>query len=250
MYIRFVRVRVKPGMGPAYDRFYRSEVAPAVLENEGCLFAHLIQDEEEPCNFISLTFWRTPEDAARYQDGGPYTELVERHAPFLDDSSEWRMVLKEDLTLSYEPVKAEPEVESFDVAAATGEIVPEEVGLSHMYVRIVAGRAAPGKLQEFKKLYEAGVIPALMETEGCRYAYLMAGRDEEEVMSVTLWDTRAHADAYEASGRYEELLAKVRPAMSSLAQWKMTLDSSRKSQTTTSEDVVVKGFRILGGESS
>jgi quinol monooxygenase YgiN len=250
MYIRFVRVRVKPGMGAAYDRFYRSEVAPAVLENEGCLFAHLIQDEEESCNFISLTFWRSPEDAARYQDGGPYAELVERHAPFLDDSSEWRMVLKEDLTLSYEPVKAEPEVEAFDVAAATDEVVPDEKGLSHRYVRIVAGRAAPGKLEEFKDLYQNQVIPALMETDGCRYAYLMAGRDEEEVMSVTLWETRAHAEAYEASGLYEELLGKVRPAMSSLAQWKMTLDPNRKSHTTTSEDVVVRGFRILGTDES
>lgn len=249
MYVRFVKLSVKPGMEVAFERFYRAELAPALLDNTGCLFAHLIQDEDNQSAFISLTFWRSQEHAREYEESGRYAALIERNRPFLADSAEWRMQLTEDLTLSYVPVKAEPEVEAFDVAAASDDTLPTERGLSHMYLRIVAGRAAPDKLDEFKQVYRDEVIPALREVEGCRYAYLAAGRDEFEVMSVTLWDSRGHAMAYEASGRFQDLLAKVRPAMSSLAQWKMTLDPGKQSHTTTSDDVVVRGFRVLGGDS-
>lgn len=248
MYVRFVKLRVKPGMDAAYDRFYRAVVAPAVMDCTGCMFAHLIQDEDDASSFISLTFWNSPEDAAAYQDGGRYAELVERHAPFLHDSAEWKMVLTDDLTLSYQPVPAEPEVEAFDVAAATEEDAPDEQGISQMYMRIVAGKVHPDKIQEFKQVYRDEVLPELKKVDGCRYAYMVAGKHELEVMSITLWESKVHAQKYEESGQYEELLSKVRPALSSLANWRMALEPGRQSQTTTSEDVEVRGFRILGDE--
>jgi quinol monooxygenase YgiN len=248
MYVRFVKLRVKPGMEAAYDRFYRAEVAPAVLENEGCLFAHLIQDEDSPTAFVSLSFWRSQEDAAGYEQSGRFAALVERNRPFLDDSSEWRMVLKEDLTLSYQPVMAEPEVEAFDVTAASTNRAPDERGLAHMYFRIVAGHADPDRIAELRQVFREEVIDALREVDGCRYAYLAAGRAENEVISVTLWDSRAQALAYESSELYLELMAKLRPMMSSLTQWKATLDPERQSNVTTSEDLKIRGFRVPGAD--
>lgn len=249
MYVRFVKLRVKPGMEAAYERYFREYDAPMMMQNEGCLFAHLIQDESDHDALMALSFWRSEAHARAYEESGRYAALIAKNRPFLEDSSEWRMQLTEDLTLSYVPVAVEPEVESFEVAASSSEAVPTEEGLSHMYLRIVEGKTDPGQVDAFARVYREEVIPALKQIDGCRYAYLAAGRNENEIMSVTLWESKAHALAYEASGQFDELLSKTRPWMSALTQWKMALDATKQSRTVTSEDVAVRGFRVLGGES-
>jgi quinol monooxygenase YgiN len=250
MFVRFVKIRIRPDMVVAFQRFYDYEAAPELLRQPGCMFAHLIQSEGHDDEFNSLTFWRSRADADVYETSGAYDALIKRNRPFLADSTEWRMQLDEDLTLSYLPVKQEPEVEAFDVAAASTEDVPDESGLLHMYLRIVAGRVRMDQIDAFRAHYQDNLIPALLETNGCRYAYLAAGRDEGEMMSVTLWDSQSHASAYEESGRFEELMGTIRPMLSSLTQWKMTLDPGQQARTTTSDDVSVSGFRVLGGDQS
>lgn len=249
MYVRFVKLRIKPGMEAAYERYFSTHDAPTMMQNDGCLFAHLVQDESDRDSFIALSFWKSEAHAREYEESGRYAALIARNRPFLEDSAEWRMQLTENLELSYVPVAIEPEVEAFDVAASTIDDVPDERGLSHMYLRIVEGKTDSGMVEDFASAYRQHVIPALRQVDGCRYAYLAAGRNENEIMSVTLWESKAHAIAYESSGRFGELLATVRPWMSSLTQWKMALDPSKQSMTVTSEDIAVRGFRVLGGES-
>lgn len=247
MYVRFVKLRIKPGMEAAYERYFRSFDAPAMLQNDGCLFAYLVQDEDAPDSLVALSFWTSEAHATAYEESGSFASLMARSRPFLEESSEWRMQLDENLELAYVPVAVEPEVEAFEVAAASVAEVPGEQGLSHMYLRIVEGRADPGQVEAFASAYREHVIPALRDVDGCRYAYLAAGRRENEYLSVTLWESKAHALAYESSGRFAELLQKVRPWMSALTQWKLGLDQSKQSRTTTSDDVAVRGFRVLGG---
>ena len=62
-------------------------------------------------------------------------------------------------------------------------------------------------------------------------------------------DSKEQADAYEQSGRYAQLVDKVAPMLSSLLQWKMSLDPSRQATVATSDDLTVEGYHVVTGES-
>lgn len=55
MFMRFVQLTIKPDSVLAFERFYNFRSAPALLEVEGCLFAHLIQSDKSAADFISCT---------------------------------------------------------------------------------------------------------------------------------------------------------------------------------------------------
>ena len=83
---------------------------------------------------------------------------------------------------------------------------------------------------------------------GCLYTYLTQGVQEDEILSVTLWNSKADADAYERSGRLDELTQLLEPMFSSLLQWKMSLDPSRQASVATSDDLTVEGYHVVTGE--
>ncbi len=250
MYMRFVYLRVKPEKMAAFETFYENRVTPTLHEMKGCLFASLIQSAAHPDECISMTLWNAPEDAQAYEQSGLYETLLKESDPYLADSSEWRIQLSDDLTLEFKPVKEPPVVQAFPVATASAGTAPKEAEPAQMYLRIVSGTVQPGKFEAFKKVYTEEAIPALLATDGCRYAYLIGDmQDSLEALSVTLWDSKEQADAYEQSGRYKQLLDMVVPMLSSLFQWKMALDPSQQASVATSDDISVEGYHVVTGES-
>lgn len=250
MYMRFVHLRVKPEMMAAFETFYEDRVAPTLHEIKGCLFASLIQSAAHADECISMTLWNAPEDALAYEQSGQYDALLKENEPYLSDSSEWRIQLSDDLTLEYKPVKEPPVVQAFPVASASADAAPTEAEPSKMYLRIVSAKIQSGKFEALKKVYTDEVIPALLATDGCRSAYLVGDmRDENEALSVTLWDSKEQADDYGKSGRYAQMVEKVAPMLSSLFQWKMALDPSQQATVATSDDMTVEGYHVVTGES-
>lgn len=248
MFIRFVELRVQPDRMEGFERFYSTRVAPALKDTAGCLFAGLLSSPEHPSECVSMTLWDSPDAASRYEDSGLFATLFDEADQFMWKSAEWRIRLADDLTLQYEPAPEPPVVEAFPVEMDQGD---ETVGLAsaNMYVRIVSGRVVPGQLDDLVTAYETEVAPALLETDGCRYVYLARGfEDPEEVLSITLWDSRAKAEEYEQRGKFETLLRKVSPMLASGIQWQMTLEQSRKSLETASDDGHVEGFQIVTSE--
>lgn len=250
MYMRFVYVSVQAEKVTALAHFYETRIAPVLRETKGCLFAGLVQSEKKADECISLTLWNTPEYAERYEHSGVFGSLLEEIEPFLASSSEWKVQLSEDLTLEWGPVKEQPAVRAYPVAAASAEKAPDETQPAHLYLRIVSGKTKPGRFEAFSRRYREEVIPALLEEDGCRYACLVRGmQDETEGLSVTLWDSKESADRYERSGRFDMNVERIRPVLSSLYQWKMALDPSQQVQVATSEDLAVKGYRVVTCES-
>ncbi|MFQ5584099.1 MAG: antibiotic biosynthesis monooxygenase family protein, partial [Calditrichia bacterium] len=120
---------------------------------------------------------------------------------------------------------------------------------SPMYVRIVSAKIQPGKMEEFRNLYSTEIIPALRETPGCRYAFLTENLQEEnEIISVTIWDSKEDAQYYEESGRFEELTKKVAHTLSSLYQWKMALQKKTGERVKTSDDLKVTHYNVVTGK--
>lgn len=234
----------------AYKRFYETRIAPVLLGMQGCLFAGLVQHDTHPDECISMSIWASRADADAYEKSGLYDALIEENKPYLAASSEWKVRLTDDLTLEYQPVHERPVVRAFPIALGSEEVAPSHAAATHMYLRIVSATVEPGQFDALKAYYESRIMPALLGLEGCQYVYLVQGiQNEQEVLSVTLWDAKPYADRYEQSGLFEKLVEGARPFLSSLYQWRMALESSRGSAVATSEDLSVEGYHFVAGES-
>lgn len=249
MFMRFVRLSVKPNLIDEFADFYDEVVASTLHSVDGCLFATLIRDDRSARDCISLTLWTSAEKAQAYERSGKYDALLEKNKPFLVESAEWRVQLTEDLTLEYGPVATKPEVDTFEVMASTADVAPSKDEFSHVYLRITSANVQPGKVEMFDDLYRKTVIPALRSVEGFRHAFLVGSTENpHEVLSVTIWESKEKADAYERNGRFAYLVDKVKPMLSSLFQWKVALDPTRKQSVVTSDDLKVEGFTVLTGD--
>ena len=79
-----------------------------------------------------------------------------------------------------------------------------------MFARLTIVKVKVDKLDEARKLYEDGVIPAAKSQKGFRGAYLLTDRKTGKGISVTLWDSEQDAVAGEQSGYYQEQVGKFK----------------------------------------
>jgi heme-degrading monooxygenase HmoA len=248
MFMRLVQVKVKPETLAAIPKLYNERIIPVLRQTPGCLFAGLIRSNDRPEESISLTLWDTPEHAEEYERSGLFQKLLHEAEPYLADASEWKIQLSKDLTLEFAPVHEEPVVKSYNIAAAAGEpAVSAEQG-SRLYVRIVSVHLQPGKTEVFARLYASTILPTLQSVPGCRYAFLTEGI-ENEVLSISIWNTKQDADAYEVSGLFDRLTKKVQHTFTDIYQWKMAVEKHSSSQVSTSDDLIVQGYNVVTGKS-
>ena len=68
------------------------------------------------------------------------------------------------------------------------------------------------------------VIPRLQKTPGCLYVGLTKSvHDANEYISLTLWESQQHAEAYEKSGVFAELLKGAEPYLAGTSEWRLHL---------------------------
>lgn len=248
MYMRFVQLKVKPDKYSAMYGHYTDEVIPTLQKVKGCLYACLIRSEHHEDECISMTLWEDRRHAEAYEKSGVFGELLRQAAPHLADASEWRIHLSEDLKLEYAPVPATPVVNSFNITAEkSSHSVPHGQSL---FVRIVSPQIREGKTDEFRKIYTEEVLPALRSVPECRYAYLTENvKETNQLLSVTIWDSHQHAEAYEQSGVFAALIDKLKHTFSEVYQWKMQLQKESAGQVVTSQDLTVEGYSVVTGKS-
>ena len=256
MFMRIVQMEVNPGKILEFIQTYEHAIIPELQKTRGCIYAGLVQSIEDQSKGMSLTLWKTQADAAAYEQSGKYDQLINVSRPFFSDASEWKVQLSEDLRLEYAPVVPEPEVKSY--VAEPLQDGQSDFACGHAeagYLRIVFMRINPERIQDLIRIYEQEIIPALRLVQGCRQACLVKGtRESNELLSVTIWDSLTHAQIYEATGQFERLTQKVRPTLSGLAQWKMTIDEQTiagpealTAKVVTSDDIAVRTFSIVVG---
>jgi quinol monooxygenase YgiN len=247
MFMRFVQIPIRPEAVEAYTSFYDYRVAPTLRKVDGCLFARLIQDSSSESVLLSFTVWSSPEAAHAYEQSGLFDKLVAENAPFIEDTTQWKVQLSDDMRLEYKPVLDEPDVRAMPVVAGTVMGNPAEQIGDYTYVRIFSLRLNPGMLEEAGNFYDEIATPQLLKVAGCRGAYMIA-LNNDEIFSVTIWESKQHADAYEESGLFKRITDQARPFLSTLTKWKMSLDPEKQSEILTSEDGSVKGYRIVTGQ--
>jgi heme-degrading monooxygenase HmoA len=249
MFMRLVQVRLRSETADQLPLLYSNKIISALQKTPGCLCASLIKSTHDPDEAISMTLWDSLDHAEAYEQGGMFQKLMNEVTPFLSDSSEWKIQLSKDFTWEYLPSREEPVVKSFRVTTSFPNPPSAGEHASPLYVRILSVRLKPGKPEEFAALYNSEILPMLQKVHGCRYAFLTEGVVEQnEIISVTIWDRKEAADVYEESGLFQKLTRKVQHTFSELYQWKLSVEKRSSVQVSSTEDLNVSGYNVVSGK--
>ena len=82
-----------------------------------------------------------------------------------------------------------------------------------MYGRIVSVQVKPEDLGKAVGVYRDSVIPAAKEQKGFHYALLFTDSATGRAVSITIWETEEDLLAGQASGFYQEQIAKFAELM-------------------------------------
>lgn len=79
-----------------------------------------------------------------------------------------------------------------------------------MFVRLTFTKMDPAKVDEARAVYDSDEVSGVIRKQkGYRFHYLLDSVDNPgEGVSLTAWDSREAAEAYERSGTYKELVGK------------------------------------------
>lgn len=93
-----------------------------------------------------------------------------------------------------------------------------------MFLRLLHLTINPDASALISKFYSDFVIPRLADISGCLHASLIRDvENPDEVISMTMWDSKEHAEAYEKSGLFQELMGQANPLLADASEWKLQL---------------------------
>jgi hypothetical protein len=77
-----------------------------------------------------------------------------------------------------------------------------------MFARNVALHLKPNTLSDFTKTFDTSVLPILRKQKGFQNEITFATAGGTDVVAISLWDTKEHAEAYNSTG-YPEVLKSL-----------------------------------------
>jgi heme-degrading monooxygenase HmoA len=78
-----------------------------------------------------------------------------------------------------------------------------------MHARVTTVQLRPDTLDASIDLYQQEILPVIKAQPGYQGVYLFTDRASGNGVSITLWTSEADAQAYETSGIYRQLVAKL-----------------------------------------
>lgn len=114
-------------------------------------------------------------------------------------------------------------------------------------MRLVQAKYKPDSLSKLRQVYDESIIPRLQTVPGCLCACLIKSEViRNEGVSLTLWDSKEHAEDYEKSGVFQELLGKAKPYLSDSSEWKIQLSKNLELEyKPIPEEPVVKSYPTI-----
>jgi heme-degrading monooxygenase HmoA len=115
-----------------------------------------------------------------------------------------------------------------------------------MFMRLVQVKVRSEMAGQLPLLYAKTIIPALQQTPGCLYASLIKSTHHpDESISMTLWDSLDHAEAYAQNGLFQKLMNEAALLFSDSSEWKIQLARDFTWEYVPShEEPVVKSYRV------
>lgn len=248
MYMRIVEAGVHQSETSKLEYVYTDLIIPVLEETEGCIFAGLLKNLEEPKKYISLTIWDQPESAEKYVASGKFEQNVDQVRPLLEGSTEWKIELTRDNMIEYTPVSTDPVVKSYPVDE-TENPLSEKVSQGRSFLHIISHKVQEGAEHNFSDIFLAEILPELKKMEGCKYAFLVDNSDNDgEMLSFSIWDSLTDINRYEEGGTLDRFLGKIRHTLGDLYQWKMALNNSTSAKTITSQDIGIGKYTLITGK--
>ncbi len=245
MYMRLLQLKIKEGSIPLSGDFYASRALAELQNTRGCQFASLLQNQAQPEELISLTLWERLEDAEAYSRSDIFLKIMEEVRPHLADSSEWKVQLSKEMELTYAPRQEEAHINSYQVAVQE-QLKP---GSGPSFIRFFSMTVKEERLDEFERIYNGEILPALKTTPGCTGAFLIKNlKDRHHLVSLTLWESASAMEKYEKTGVFAALLERVSHTLSEFFQWKLALEKGKAVTMHTSEDGKIDNYHFVLGK--
>ncbi len=246
MYLRLMKLKMMPGKFEELARYYRERVLPALERTPGCLFGTLTENVGENVS-ISLTLWNTREHIQEYEERGLFQELLKGAEPLLAESAEWRFQLNDDLQLEYGPAKEEPTIRSYDIQAAMDDQPPSGAEAKGAYLRLLRINVTPDRAKQFRDSYRESAIPKFRSVKGCRFASLLSNLEmSSQLVSMTLWDSKQDAEAYERSSVFQDMLRDAREILGA-ERWHIALARGSKLTAAAAGSLPTSNFQVVAG---
>ena len=80
MFTRIVQCTIKPGRRGDFDRVLNTDILPDLVRQPGLVDVTIMYENNDLSEFLSLTFWKTREQAQRY-GGEVYPRYVSKLEP-------------------------------------------------------------------------------------------------------------------------------------------------------------------------
>jgi len=84
-----------------------------------------------------------------------------------------------------------------------------------MFARVVRNQLQAGKTDEWLALIRESIVPSLKEQAGFLGFVVMTDREHDTSIGYSMWDSEAHLAASEASGNYQQQIAKLGSVLAS-----------------------------------
>jgi len=97
MFIRLTFCKFLPEKINEARTIYNDEVIPAVRKQNGLVNIRLLEPTDKTGDFISITEWKTKEDADVYDGTGLYRKLVSKLEPFFMKQPELKTYTVEEI---------------------------------------------------------------------------------------------------------------------------------------------------------
>ena len=78
-----------------------------------------------------------------------------------------------------------------------------------MFARTTQLQLQPGKMDEFKRVFQDVIVPGLQRQSGFHSITLLTDAPNNKVLGIGLWSNEAALIANESSGAYQALLGNV-----------------------------------------
>lgn len=120
-----------------------------------------------------------------------------------------------------------------------------------MFMRFVQIKVKPEAENRVHDVYRDQILPVLQNTLGCVYACLIKSESHaHEYISMSLWESKEHVDAYVDSGLYQRLLNDMRPVLADTSEWKIQLSKDLTLEyAAVTEEPVVQSYNIATASS-
>ena len=115
-----------------------------------------------------------------------------------------------------------------------------------MFMRLVQVKIKPEAEARVNDMYREKALSVLQKTLGCVYACLIKSESHQhEYISMTLWESKEHVDAYVDSGQYKRVLQDLQPVFADSSEWKIQLSKDLTLEyAAVTEEPVVESYAI------